>query len=206
MKTPILEFWFEFASTYSYLAAEQVEARAGVSGVDVAWRPFLLGPIFRAQGFADSPFNLFPAKGRYMWRDLARLCAKYGVAFSRPSVFPRNGLLAARVACAAASEPWLPDFVRAGYRANFALDRDIADPRVLVTLLDDLGQPGAAILERAASNENKLALRAQSERAASLGIFGAPSFRVGSELFWGHDRLDDALAWCVRDALGDGDS
>jgi 2-hydroxychromene-2-carboxylate isomerase len=206
MKIRTLEFWFEFASTYSYLAAEQVEARAEAAGVRIAWKPFLLGPIFRAQGWDDSPFNLVPAKGRYMWRDLARLCAKHGLAFSRPSVFPRNGLLAARVACAAASDPWLPDFVRAAYRANFARDRDIADPQVLMTLLDELGQPGAEILERAVSNENKLALRTQSERAAGLGIFGAPSFHVGSELFWGHDRLDDALAWCVRDAAGDADS
>ena len=121
-------------------------------------------------------------------------------------MFPRNGLLAARVACAAASEPWLPDFVRAGYRANFACDRDIADPQVLMTLLDELDQPGVEILERAVSNENKLALLAQSDRAASLGIFGAPSFRVGSELFWGHDRLDDALGWSARGAADDADS
>ena len=92
-------------------------------------RPFLLGPIFAAQGWNDSPFNIYyPAKGRYMWRDLERVCAKHELAFRRPSAFPRGGLLAARLACLAADEPWCPGFVRAVYHANFVDDRDIADP------------------------------------------------------------------------------
>jgi len=93
-----LEFWFEFGSTYSYPAAHRVESRARDRGVDVVWRPFLLGPIFAAQGWNDSPFNLYPAKGRYMWRDWGRICSAAGLRWVRPSVFPRNGLLAARVA------------------------------------------------------------------------------------------------------------
>src|SRR5215468_2676426 len=121
-----LHFWFEFASTYSYLSAWRVEAEAHARGIEVVWEPFLLGPIFGAQGWNDSPFNIYPVKGRYMWRDLERLCA----AFARPTKFPRNGLVAARVVCAAAKEPWLPDFVRAVYRANFADDREIGAPEV----------------------------------------------------------------------------
>ncbi len=198
MSAAPLEFWFEFASTYSYLAAEQVGQRAGAAGVGVVWRPFLLGPIFRDQGWDDSPFNLQPVKGRYMWRDLARRCESLGIPFAKPSVFPRNGLGAARVACAAADEPWLPDFARAAFRANFARDLDMGKPAVLASLLEDIGQPSAHWLERAATPENKQALRAQTERARALGIFGAPSFTVDDELFWGHDRLDDALAWCAR--------
>jgi 2-hydroxychromene-2-carboxylate isomerase len=193
-----LEFWFEFASTYSYPAAEQVAGRAASAGVEVVWRPFLLGPIFRDQGWNDSPFNLQPLKGRYMWRDLARRCESLGLPFVKPSVFPRNGLAAARVACAAADEPWLRDFACAAYRANFARDLDIAEPAVLASLLEDVGQPSAPWLERAATPEIKQALRAQTDRARELGIFGAPSFTVEGELFWGHDRLDDALAWCAR--------
>ena len=134
-----LEFWFEFASTYSYPAAERVQAAADEAGVALRWRPFLLGPIFAAQGWKDSPFNLYPAKGAYMWRDLERLCAAQGLRFERPSVFPRNGLLAARVATAASAEPWLPEFVRAVYRANFAEDRDIAAPEVVGAVLEALG-------------------------------------------------------------------
>jgi len=100
-----LQFWFEFASTYSYPAAWRIGSLTAASGVAVEWRPFLLGPIFHAQGWDDSPFNIYPAKGRYMWRDLERLCALQGIAWQRPSRFPRNGLLAARVACAIAEEP-----------------------------------------------------------------------------------------------------
>src|SRR5262245_24506012 len=76
-----LEFWFEFASTYSYLAAERIEPLASKAGVRLAWRPFLLGPIFRAQGWNDSPFNVYPLKGRYMWRDMERLCDAYELPF-----------------------------------------------------------------------------------------------------------------------------
>jgi len=67
-----LQFWFEFASTYSYVGASRIEAMARARGVPFEWRPFLLGPIFRHQGWNDSPFNLNPARGRYMWRDLER--------------------------------------------------------------------------------------------------------------------------------------
>jgi 2-hydroxychromene-2-carboxylate isomerase len=190
-----VEFWFEFASTYSYPAAMRVEAAARAAGVDLVWRPFLLGPLFAKQGWNDSPFNLYPVKGRYMWRDLERLCAAQGIPFRRPSVFPRSGLVAARVAARFAGEPWLPEFVRRVYQANFAEDREIAERSVIAELLDALGQPAAERLAAAESAEAKAALRAQTERAETLGIFGAPSFVVGDELFWGNDRLDAALAW-----------
>jgi len=192
-----LEFFFEFASTYSYPAAARIEALAAREGVAVAWRPFLLGPIFKAQGWTDSPFNLYPAKGRYMWRDLERICEAQGLAFRRPSVFPRSGLLAARVACQAQGEPWAPAFVRAVYHANFAEDRDISDPAVIGEALDRLGQ-ARSVLDAAQSPAAKERLRAQTERAASLGVFGAPSFVTGGELFWGNDRLEPALARARR--------
>lgn len=199
MSEPPLEFWFEFASTYSYPAAARIEAAAAAAGVPIAWRPFLLGPIFRAQGWSDSPFNLYPAKGRYMWRDLARVCAALELPLRQPSVFPRNGLLAARVACRFAAEPWCPAFVRGVYRANFAEDRDIADPTVLASCLTAIGQPAAERI--AAANAEKERLRAQTDRAIALGVFGAPSFTVGEELFWGNDRLEAALAcWNERHA------
>lgn len=188
-----LEFWFEFASTYSYPAAARLAALAAERGIEIAWRPFLLGPIFQAQGWHDSPFNLYPAKGRYMWRDLERVCASLGLPLLRPSVFPRNGLRAARVACSHQEEAWLPEFVRRVYAANFAEDRDPADPDVLAAILVDLGLSAPAILEAAAAPEAKQALRRQSQQAADLGIFGAPSFCVDDELYWGNDRLEVAL-------------
>ena len=125
------------------------------------------------------------------------MCAKHGVPFRRPSQFPRNGLLAARIACLGAAEEWCPAFVRAVYRANFADDRDIADPAVIIELLDALGRPGPGLVARAASPETKDQLRRQTETAAARGIFGAPTFFVGDEMFWGNDRLEDAVAWAL---------
>jgi 2-hydroxychromene-2-carboxylate isomerase len=192
-----LEFWFEFGSTYSYLSAVRIEELAAAAGVSVLWEPFLLGPIFAEQGWDDSPFNIYPVKGLYMWRDVERLCAKYRIPFSKPSRFPRSGLLAARVACLARarSEDWLSDFVRGVFRANFAEDRETGDVAEVCSILDSLGQPGGRLVEEAKAPENKARLRQQTQRARELGIFGAPSFVVGGELFWGNDRLEDALAW-----------
>jgi 2-hydroxychromene-2-carboxylate isomerase len=190
-----LEFWFEFASTYSYPAAMRVEQEARAAGVPLAWRPFLLGPIFGSQGWNDSPFNVYPVKGRYMWRDLERVCAKHGVPLRRPSRFPRNGLLAARVALLAAGEPWGPDFVRAVYRANFAEDREISEPEVVAAVLGAVTGDAGDIIERALTAENKDRLRRQTEQAVALGIFGAPMFVSRGELFRGNDRLEDALTW-----------
>lgn len=193
-----IEFWFEFASTYSYPAAMRVEEAAKGQGVPVVWKPFLLGPIFRAQGWDNSPFNLYPAKGRYMWRDLERICAESGLPFARPSAFPRNGLLAARVACAGEGEPWLPAFVRRVYSANFAQDRDIAQRDVVRDCLRPLVPDADAVLAAAEGEEAKSRLRSNTERASALGLFGAPSFVVGDELFWGNDRLEAALHWSAR--------
>jgi 2-hydroxychromene-2-carboxylate isomerase len=197
-----LEFFFEFGSTYSYPAALRIEALARESAVPLRWRAFLLGPIFRELGWNDSPFNLQPAKGRYMWRDLERICDELGLPFRRPSRFPRNGLLAARVACRFADEPWLPDFVRAVYRANFAEDREISEPAVVAACLEAALQPASARLAEAQSEDAKALLRDQTQRAAQLGVFGAPSFVSGRELFWGNDRLEAALRWAVRSGAG----
>jgi len=188
-----LTFWFEFASTYSYLAAWRVEPEARARGIQVEWRAFLLGPIFGAQGWNDSPFNIYPVKGRYMWRDMERLCDALGLPFKRPSAFPRNGLTAARVVCAAQGAAWVPDFVRGVYRANFGEDREISKPEVIGEILAAQGLSAQEWLERASLPATKDALRAQTERAIAQGIFGAPSFTVGDELFWGGDRLTQAL-------------
>jgi len=196
MKDPI-EFWYEFGSTYSYLSVMRVEAVAEAAGAEVIWRPFLLGPIFADQGWNDSPFNLYPAKGRYMWQDLERLCEDYKLEFKRPSVFPRNGLRAARVGCVASNEGWCEEFTRAVFTANFAQDRDIADVQVLAQILSNLNRDPAPIIESSNSSANKERLRRQTEEAKRRGIFGAPSFTVGDELFWGNDRLGTAIAWSL---------
>ena len=190
-----IDFWFEFGSTYSYPAAMRIEKLASQNGIRVNWRPFLLGPIFREQGLTDSPFNLNPAKGRYMWRDLERICRALGIPFQRPSQFPRNGLLAARVACCFDDAPWVGNFVRAVYRANFVVDTDIADPIVVSSCIAGAGEDPKAVLEEAQSPESKQKLREQTDEAMRIGIFGAPTIAVGDELFWGNDRVEHALAW-----------
>jgi 2-hydroxychromene-2-carboxylate isomerase len=193
--TQTLQFWFEFASTYSYLSVCRIDSVAAAAGVSVEWKPFLLGPIFRSQGWNDSPFNVYPVKGRYMWRDMERYCARYGIPLRRPTQFPRNGLAAARVACLASADAWCPRFIRAVYHANFAEDRNIGDITTIASILDALGQPGREVIERSQSAENKERLRQQTAEAIELGIFGAPTFVAGGELFWGNERLEDAIGW-----------
>ena len=192
---PHLEFWFEFGSTYSYPAAMRIEKLAEAAGVAVKWKPFLLGPIYNEQGWGDSPFNIYPAKGKYMWRDLERVCAALAIPFVRPSKFPRNGLLASRVVCWFDSEPWVVEFSKAIFRANFAEDREISDPEIVQACLVELGLDGSRILEQAQTAESKLKLRAQTDQAKNLDIFGAPTFLVDKEMFWGNDRLEEALLW-----------
>jgi 2-hydroxychromene-2-carboxylate isomerase len=196
---PTLDFWFEFASTYSYPAAMRIGALAQGVAVTVRWRPFLLGPIFKAQGWATSPFNVYPDKGRYMWRDLQRICDALHLPFAKPEPFPQNTLLAARVALVGLTQDWGEDFCRAVYRAEFADGRDIGETPVIADILEALGRNADAVLAQAQSDTGKSALRTQTEEAAKLGIFGAPSFvTADDELFWGNDRLEAALAWAKR--------
>src|SRR5690606_12617732 len=168
---PELHFWYEFASTYSYPAAMRIEDAAHAAGVQLVWRPFLLGPIFFAQGWNDSPFNIYPVKGAYMWRDLARVCAKHGLPLRRPSRFPRNGLLAARVALLAADEGWCGAFTRAVYHASFAEDREISDREVIADILARLGRNPDDVLARAQTPEHKERLKHQNDEAVARGIF-----------------------------------
>ncbi|MEM7399284.1 MAG: 2-hydroxychromene-2-carboxylate isomerase [Pseudomonadota bacterium] len=194
MKT--IDFWYEFASTYSYVSAMRVARVAADAGVAVRWRPFLLGPIFKELGWNDSPFNIYPAKGRYMWRDFTRVCDAAGVPLALPPVrFPQNGLKAARLALVGEHAGWSADFTRAAFMANYAERRDISDDATLRELLDRCDVDPDRAFEAANAPANKEALFAQTEEAKRLGIFGAPSFTVGEELFWGNDRLETAIAW-----------
>jgi 2-hydroxychromene-2-carboxylate isomerase len=193
-----VQFWFEFASTYSYVSAMRIERLANERGIAVEWKPFLLGPILSSAGWNDSPFNLYPVKGAYMWRDMKRLCEAENIPFKRPSQFPRNSLLAARVAWIAADEGWCPQFARSVYQANFGDDKDISDWEVLAPIVTSIGRDADETYKAALDGKNKDRLKTQTEKAAKLGIFGAPSFMVGKELFWGNDRLEAALEWYQR--------
>ncbi len=193
---PTIDFWYEFASSYSYLTALRIEAEAKERNMDVAWRPFLLGPIFKAQGWESSPFNLYPAKGAYMWRDLERLCDAQGLEFRKPDPFPQSSLLAARIALTDEVTPQRAEFSRRVYVAEFANGARIDDTVVLKDIVASLGLDGDAVLAAARSEAVKLRLRQATEEAMRLKLFGAPSFvTADGEIFWGNDRLEMALNW-----------
>ena len=176
MMPALLDFWFDFASTYSYPAAMRVAPLAWQSGVMVRFRPFLLGPLFKAQGWSTSPFNLYPAKCRYMWRDLERICFDLDLPFRQPEPFPQNSLLAARVALVGLRSSWGEEFCRGVFRAQFGDGRQIDDPTIIGDILSQLHIEAAPVLEAARAETNKTALRTQTGEAKQRGIFGAPTF------------------------------
>jgi 2-hydroxychromene-2-carboxylate isomerase len=194
-----IDFWHEFASTYSYLAAMRIEPLAAERGLAVRWRPFLLGPIFKAKGWNSSPFIVDPGKGKYMRRDLERLAEHYGLApFMLPASFPGRAVLASR-ASLALSEEDRPAFTRAVYHAEYAEGADIGEIDVIAAALRGQGHDAEAVFARANSDEVKEKLRSETAEAQRLGIFGAPVIVTkDGELFWGNDRLDMALDWAAR--------
>jgi 2-hydroxychromene-2-carboxylate isomerase len=186
--------WFEFGSPYSYLTVMRIQDMATLHGVHIVWRPVLLGPVFKKLGWQSSPFLEQKEKLAYMWRDVERESAKYGLQWRKPTVFPRVAVLPLRVTLAFADEPWISDFCRAVMIQNFTEDQDIGATENVERALTALALPVADIVAAAQSEENKFALRRQTERAQALGIFGGPTFFVGNEMFWGNDRLEDAMA------------
>src|SRR5258706_4387294 len=122
-----ITFWFEFASTYSYLSAMRIEEMARKAEVDVIWKPFLLGPIFKAQNMDTSPFNIYPAKGGYMIRDITRIGENRGLTFRLPEPFPQNGLLAGRIALTGPEAGWGKEFFPLGHNAEFAAGQHISE-------------------------------------------------------------------------------
>ncbi len=196
-----MELWFDLASNYSYLTLMRIEPLAERAGVSLRWEPFLLGPVFEAFGWKSSPFVLQKEKGAYVWKDMERQAAKYGLPWKKPARFPQNTVLPVRVALSGRGEAWVRPFCRAMARANFAEDRDISSAEAVGEALSALGLPVEAILARAQSAEEKPRLRAQVQRAQALGIFGAPTFFVDGEMYWGNDRLEDALEAARRSSV-----
>jgi 2-hydroxychromene-2-carboxylate isomerase len=191
----IIEFWFDFGSNYSYLSMMRIRRAAAAANLRVELKPFMLGPIFKSLGWETSPFVLQTLKGDYVWRDMRRQCVKYGLRWQRPSLFPRNALLAARIALQGEGTSWLEDFCVQVMLANFADDREVGDEAVLAGILAGLGADSAEIIAAAKTDACKAALRARTADAQARGIFGAPMFFVGDEMFWGNDRLEDAIAY-----------
>lgn len=193
-----IEFWFEFGSNYSYISVMRIEDDAAKCGVKVVWQPFLLGPIFKSFGWDTSPFVLQKEKGEYTWKDMERQCHKYGIPWNKPSTFPRAAILPLRVALIGADQPWMGEYCKKIMQLNFVADQDINSKEAVGQVLEELGLPVEQILHDAQTEQNKFRLRQQTETAQDKGIFGAPMFFVRGEMFWGNDRLDDALAFASQ--------
>jgi len=193
-----VDFWYEFASTYSYPAAMRIEALATARVVEVVWRPFLLGPLFAELGWRDSPFNIYPGKGRYMWRDMHRVCETLGLPLKPPKPFPQNSLLAARIALALEGEA-RATFSRAVYLAEFGEGATISERSTMMKILKSSGLDATATLAAAETAANKDKLKAASDTAKSIGLPGAPCLVTpDGEIFWGNDRLEQGLDWAAR--------
>lgn len=180
MSVNSIEFFFDIASPYSYLAATQIDDLGERVGVTVRWRPFLLGGVFKAVG--NQPPATLPSRGQYMLKDLHRWAAAYQQPFTFPSTFPMNSLLAMR-ALTALDEPARPEAALGLFRAYWVDDRDLTRPEVIADIIGE-DAPARSVLP-----EVKGALRATTDEAVERGAFGAPTIFVGDEMFFGNDRL-----------------
>jgi 2-hydroxychromene-2-carboxylate isomerase len=184
-----VEFLFDYGSPFSYLANLQIEGFAKRNGAAVTYTPILLGAVLEATGNA-SPMTI-PAKGRYMATELRRWAARYGVAFKpNPHGFMSNTLRLMRGAVAAQANGWFALYHRAIYRATWAEAQNLGDDTVLREVLENVGVPATALMADIERQEVKDGLRQNTDQAVERGVFGAPTFFVGSEMFWGNDRFD----------------
>ena len=187
-----IDFWFTMGSTYSYLSVMRLRDRKG--DVTFRWRPFHL--LIILQEMNHVPFADKPAKMAYMWRDIARRAEMYGIQASLPAPYPaRQSIVANLVALAGMQEGWGVDFVCAAYRNWFQRGEETGSEPNLSHSLREIGQDPTRVLALAESDAMRSLLVQETEAAKRLGIFGSPTFVVGRELFWGDDRLEDAIAW-----------
>lgn len=198
MSSPTIEFFWDAASPYTYLAATQIESVAARTGARLEWRPFLLGKVFEATG-NRMPAAL-PAKGKYLFGDVQLWARYYGVAFTFPKVFPVNSVLAQRVGCAAVEVGRAEDYAKAIMAAYWGEGRDISQPSEIAAVCTSLGLDADALLAQAVQPPAKDLLRANTEEAGRRGAFGAPTFFVGQQMFWGNDRLP-LMEACLKGTL-----
>ena len=189
-----IDFWFSIGSTYTYLSVMRADETAKRHGVAFRWRPFDVRAIMVAMD--NIPFATKPVKAAYMWRDLERRAKGYGIEWFAAPPYPLKSLaFPNRVTLVGAKEGWCADYVRAAYRRWFVDGTDASQEPNLSDSLREIGQEPERVLKLAASPELKSTLQAETEAARELGIFGAPTFAVGREIFWGDDRMEDAIAW-----------
>lgn len=186
-----VDFYFDFSSNYSYIGAHRIERLARRIGLDVHWKPVALGAIFKALGTA--PPNLNSPKGRYTSRDVVRSAADLGLPYHWPKPFPFSGIQASRMLYVLEKQGRKDEVVAwalAVFDAAFGEGRDCSNPEVLLEIASKLGLEGRALMEAAATDEIKAVLRAVTDEAMARGVFGAPTFCWGEEMFWGDDRIE----------------
>jgi 2-hydroxychromene-2-carboxylate isomerase len=189
-----IDFWFTMGSTYTFLSAMRLADVERESGVSFRWRPFHLLVILQEMNHV--PFADKPAKSAYMWRDIERRAAMYGLPMRLPVPYPVKRSVAANlVATVGMGEGWGAEFVRAAYRRWMQLGQETGSEPNISESLREVGQHPERVLNLATSDEVKALLDQETDAARALGIFGSPTFTVGRELFWGDDRLDDAISW-----------
>jgi 2-hydroxychromene-2-carboxylate isomerase len=189
-----IEFWFSIGSTYTCLTAVRLPRYAKETGVRFTWRPFNVRTIMVEQ--KNIPFAGKPVKAAYMWRDIERRAARYGLQVAVPAPYPLEHLaLANQIALVGAREGWGPEYVVETYRLWFRDGQPSGSEPNMSTSLKRVGQDPDRVIELARSEEIEQALAQETETAKELGVFGAPTFVVDGEVFWGDDRLDDAVSW-----------
>jgi len=189
-----IDFWYSIGSTYSYLTVMRLADVERSSGVTFRWRPFNVRHVMIAQN--NIPFKDKPVKAAYMWRDIERRASRYGLAPTLPAPYPLPGLVLANlVATLGAEEGWVQDYTRASYRRWFEEGEPAGEDPNLAASIREIGRDPAEVLASARSERIEAALAAATEEALDLGVFGSPSFVVDGDVFWGDDRLEDALLW-----------
>jgi 2-hydroxychromene-2-carboxylate isomerase len=185
----VVEIWYDVVCPYAYLGSTQIERVAVNAGAEVSWHPFLLGGVLRAVGTADNAMaQMSGPRLRHNWLDMHRWAEHFDVPLEMPMAHPRRTVLAMRAILAAGEAGRLPA-TRALFDAYWARGEDVADPAIVASALDRAGLDGAACVARAGEQAIKDELRARTDEAIARGIFGAPTFFVGTAMYWGQDRL-----------------
>lgn len=195
-----IDFWLSIGSTYTYLTVMRLPEIERKTGVTFRWRPFSVRTIM--QEMKNVPFSTKPIKAAYMWRDIERRAAAYELPVQVPAPYPLAEFdLANRVAVLGAREGWCEEYTRATYARWFQQGQPAGSEPNLSKSLLEIGQDPQRVIAEANSDEIGEAYAAATNEARSLNIFGAPSFVVGDEVFWGDDRLDDAISWLKNGRL-----
>ncbi|MBX3575827.1 MAG: 2-hydroxychromene-2-carboxylate isomerase [Rhizobiaceae bacterium] len=190
-----LDFFYFFGSGYAYLSVMRIDALADAAGVTVTWRPFSVRALMIEQ---NNMIREQKQKMAYVWRDIERRAARNGVPFVRPPIWPTDpDQLANRVGIVAQAEGWCREYTLASFRSWYLDGQPLGAEGPLAAILAGLGRNAAEVIGRANSDDIRARYDAQTDVARRLGAFGSPTFAVGSEIFWGDDRLEEAIAWAA---------